>query len=368
MSQKLAFALTALALLAPTTACTVTANPIGGGGSTSSGAGSGKEPGTGGSGGGDQGGACSPACGEGAVCVESTCHALVKLDSGGANGCTIVVDDLNVYWSTTEVRIVPKSGSGVIAFGAWVGNPFALAADGAYVYFPAGNGGVARAKRDGKSGFQPFAGESSGLPQHMAWNGAMLFYSETSTEENVPAIYEAPTSGTGVDPTMPPMQFATDGYGIGTLAADATSVYYWGASGLVRQDRTTLAMTTLTSQGAPGNLNVDDTTVIVPDGADVYYSSAPVPGTGGLVAKVSASGGDSTVLVDGTVGASGVFAVDATSLYYMTTNAVMKMPKAGGPSVVLHQLTPPSPFATCMAVDDTHVYWVEGTTLMQYAK
>jgi hypothetical protein len=46
----------------------------------------------------------------------------------------------------------------------------------------------------------------------------------------------------------------------------------------------------------------------------------------------------------------------------------MRVQKGGGTPVSVARLSPPSPFAACMAVDDTYVYWVDGLDLMQYKK
>jgi hypothetical protein len=83
---------------------------------------------------------------------------------------------------------------------------------------------------------------------------------------------------------------------------------------------------------------------------------------------VSIAGGPSTGLIDSSVGATGVFTVDATSIYFMANAAVMKLPKTGGAPVLVAPLNIPAVIGTCMASDDTYVYWVDGVALMQYKK
>jgi hypothetical protein len=366
MPQHTSFAALALALLVPAAGCgSTTADPIGSGGSSSSssasstgGQAASSTSGTGGA----APGACAPGCGSAEICVDAACHALVKLDtSTGGQGCTIVLDAAHAYWSTSEVRIVPKVGGQPTSFSAWVGQPSGLWVDDAYLYFNAGNGGIARAKKDGKSGFTPFAGEGSGSPRHLVGDGAMLYY----IEQDPAGVYQSPTTQT--DPTQAPAVFSSGIYGIGTLAIDATSVYFWGATGLVKADKTTQLQTDLSGAGSLFG-TVDDATGIVVDGATVFYSSAPVPGTGGFIARVSSAGGTPAVVVDGSSGFNGVFTADATDLYFMTVSGVMKVAKTGGDPVLVSALNPPSPFATCMAADDTYVYWVDGLDLMQYKK
>jgi hypothetical protein len=347
------------------TASTASTGSGGTGGEAGSTSASATTSGTGGAAQGD----CAPACGSGEVCIEASCHALVTLDSTTqANGCTIVLDADTAYWSTSEVRIVPKAGGQPTTFKAWVTQPSGLAVDDAYLYFNAGNGGIARAKKNGKSGFGPFAGEGYGSPKHIVSDGSMLYYIEGPTDSSSPAVYQSPTTGAPMDPTLAPTVFATNIYGVGNLAVDATSLYYWGGSGLLKEHKTTHAQTDLGPSGVDFNTDVDGASGIVVDGATVYYSTLPIPGEGGVVARVSGAGGASTVVVDGKTGFNGVFTVDASDVYFMTVSGVMKVARSGGAPVLVSALNPPSPFATCMASDDKYVYWVDGLNLMQLAK
>jgi hypothetical protein len=363
MRSSLAFALVASLLLVPAAGCgSETANPINtGGSSSSSGTPSSSSTGTAGSGG--TGGSaptnsCSPACGSGEVCVESACHALVTLASAGASNCTMVLDATDVYVATQQLQVVPKAGGNTIDEAIWVGGS-GLAVDSTYLYFN-GNTGISRAAKTGPFHAEPFAGEGV-LPAaaHIASDGTAIYYLAASTDQNPPAVYETPTTGTP-DPTAPPTVFATNIYGIGTVAVDATSVYYCGSSaGLVKEDKTTQAITPLASTCPDA---------IVADGADVYYATAPTEGAGAIVARVSGAGGASTVLADTTLGVNGVFAIDADSVYFMTFSSVMKVSKTGGAPVTVSALGLPTPFPTCMAADDTYVYWVDGTSLMRFTK
>jgi hypothetical protein len=365
MTSKLALALLA-SLLVPAAGCgSETANPIStGGSSASSGTGTTSSShgatGSGGSGGSAPATACEPACGSGEVCVESACHALTQLASPGGSPCTMLLDAANVYIATTQVQTVSRTGGTITAPGLWIGQP-ALAADDTYLYFNAGNGGIDRAPKTGGFG-QPFAGETVlGPATHMVSDGSTLYFLEGATDMAPPSVYEAPTTGTPVDPTMVPAIFASDGYGLGTVAVDASSVYFCGGSGgLVKEDKTTQDVTVLDASLCPD--------YIVPDGASVYYSTVPAAGAAGVVARVSGAGGAPTVLTDATLGVNGVFAVDADSIYFMTFSAVMKVSKGGGSPVMVSALSLTTPFATCMAADDTNVYWIDDGNLMQYTK
>lgn len=343
-------------------ASTTSAGP-GGTGGTGGEAGSTTSSGTGGS----PGIACSPACGSAEICVEGACHGLVQLDTASTMNsgvCTIALDAANVYWKTSDVRRVPKAGGQSTLLDAQTSSPGGLVVDDTYLYWT--NLGVQRAEKTapGKPGTTAgiFYADEGGSPTRMVGDGTKLYYLEGAS------IYEAPQSGPPA-PQAPPTEFSstwssTDGT---PIAVDAKSIYLWteGASVLTRIDKDHQKSSKLATRG---NSRIDATCGIVVDGTGVYFSTAPAPGQGGLVARASGTGVGSTVLVDAENGANGVFAVDDKSLYFMTPTGVMKMPKTGGAAVLVSPLSPPSPFPTCIAVDDTHVYWVDGLRLMQLEK
>jgi hypothetical protein len=336
--------------------------------------------GSGGSGGGDSGattssgtggatpGACEPGCGAGEICLDSSCHALVVLDTSSAGAaCAIALDASRVYWTMSELRSVPRSGGPATSFKAWVGKPTGLAVDDTYVYVDSGDG-VGRGKKDGSSGITPFAGLGYGAPTHMAADGTTLYYLTIGSDTSAAAVYDTKTAGPPVDPHQEPDVFATGIYGIGTVALDASSVYFWGGTGLVKEDKATHAQTALGPISPDLNLQVDISSGIVVDGDTVYFSTAPAPGQGAVVARLSGGGGPSTVVIDGKNGLTGVFTVDATSVYFMTFSGVMKVAKTGGPAELVVGLDPPSPFPSCMASDDKYIYWVDGPNLLQLAR
>jgi hypothetical protein len=243
--------------------------------------------------------------------------------------------------------------------------PQGLWVDDTYLYWT--NLQVLRAEKTapaktGTTAGDPFADEG-GSPTHLVGDGTMLYYLDPAM-----GIGGVPTSGTPMPQAPPVVSFGTWSSKSAPIAVDATSVYFWseGSTSLVKVDKTSQKSTTL-SGAAFGA--VDDNCGIVVDGTTVYYSTASQPGQAGIVARVSAAGGEQpTIVVDDTQGAVGVFAVDESNVYFMTPAGVMKVAKGGGQPVSLATLQPPSAFPTCMAVDDKYVYWVDGLKLMQYAK
>lgn len=377
MNRKLACALLLLVLSA--SACgSITAEPIGGGASsttstTGEGAGGSQGSTTSNSTGFNFGGGltvpigCAPDCDLGQVCVEGKCHALMTIDEGAVVSnpfqCHIVVDDINVYWQTGAVRRVPKAG-GKPTDIAWVGVsglPMSLAVDDTYLYFTGTNQGILRVEKlKGKFGTS-FA-DSFGNPTRMALGGGMLYFLDDGDVD----VHAVPTASPPPANTPPPV-FASTFYGAGAIAADASAAYFWDIA-LVREDRATHERTTLVPQETAAQLGIDENSNLVVDGDTVFYTSSPGLVFGGVVGKVSIGGGDDTLLVANDHGANGAIATDAENVYFMTPNGVYKVDKNGSEPVLLDKFIPPRPFPSCMAADGEAVYWVEGVTLKKYVK
>jgi hypothetical protein len=316
--------------------------------------------------GGNPGESCAAPCGSGAVCVDGQCHALVQLDAATAMNpgeCTIALDALQVYWMSSEVRRVAKAGGQPTILDVGTFSPGGLVVDDSYLYWT--NFGIQRVEKGapGKpgTGAGSYYVDAGGSPTRLVGDGATLFYLENGE------IYQAPTAAAPA-PEAPPIPFSeTWSLADTPIAVDAQHAYFWteGATALSRIDKAGGQMVTVATRG---NSTIDSGCGLLVSNDEVYYSTAPSPGKGGLVARAGGSPGQGTVLVGEGEGASGVFTVDAAYLYFMTPSAVMRMPRAGGPAVMLAPLSPPSPFPTCIAVDDAHVYWVDGARLMQLQK
>ncbi len=95
---------------------------------------------------------------------------------------------------------------------------------------------------------------------------------------------------------------------------------------------------------------------IAVDGSWIYWLSAP--GTAWSLRRVSRGGGEAVELASGMGGSSlsrGAIALDASSVYWLTQDAVMRASLSGGPAEAL-ATEQASPYG--LAVDEGNVYWV----------
>ncbi len=306
---------------------------------------------------------CSPACNDGAACVDGTCHAITTLDTDSAAAmCAIVLDDKNVYWTASNLRRVAKAG-GASTFLDFGSATQGLLVDDTYLYWT--NLGVLRAKKDvagtpGTPAGEPYAAEG-GSPRHLVSDGTTIFYDDAGV------VYEAPLDGTPApQAAATPFSEEWSTGAVTPIAVDATSVYMWTEGGVVLTKVSKANPNSSTNIGHAGLETVTSASAVIIDGADVWFSTVPVPGSGGQIAKAASP--SAAVVVDGSAGAMGPFAIDATYLYFVTPAGVSRVQKSGGTPVELVRFATPTTFPSCVAVDDSGVYFVDGGDLRRLAK
>jgi hypothetical protein len=271
---------------------------------------------------------------------------------GGAADCALILDESNVYWSLgDELRRVPKSG-GPGAVLATMERISRVAQDADHVYWTSySDDTIERVDKEGQSPPALLTTYVSS-PQGVVVDGGTLYWIEDE-------LMTMPATG-GAIPTV----FSPDAYPHSALAADATHLYWYG-EGLVAQ--------AMSGQDTPTPLAPTDIPfMIAVDDATVFYSTDS-SAQGGKIHSVPKEGGSPNVLATGAIGA---LAIDATHVYFVTgsigpsnTHHVMRSHKASAnPEPVAEISAILAAQYRCIAADDIFLYWVDGLSLIRYAK
>jgi hypothetical protein len=266
-------------------------------------------------------GACGRSC-QGGACSAGVCQPLT-LASG--QSVAIAVDTTSVYWSTVAGTLmkVPLGG----------GTSQTLASPNTTVFF-------------------------------LAVDATSVYWTETLTGGS---LVKVPIAG-GATQTL--AAEATTGQDYGSIAVDATSVYYLasaapGAGVVARMPVNGGTPQTLVS-GSPSLRDFVGVNCPLPpagcNATTVYWMASTVDAGAGTLTSVPADGGMQATLASGLSPVA--IAVNPASVYWSNTDnpsAVMKVPVGGGMPVTLASGHP-----TGIAVDGTSVYWTDflGGTVM----
>ena len=280
--------------------------------------------------------------------VGDSCGAVVKLDSiDGTGPGSLVLDGANVFWTQgNSLRRVSKSGGdGVTIADSSEG----VAVDVTYVYWSSYTGDtLSRSVKTGTPG--PVILQTGfGSPQDLAVSDGLLY---VATNQGLARV------GTEVGAT--PTIIAADASPGSAIVADDTSIYFRDSnSDLIKLDKTTQTRTTLA-------YGVSDRFAI--DGTAAYYTSS---GIASELLRVNRVGGLPTSL--GQISGRS-FALDAESAYFYLVVAnkgtLVSVPKtSGGPTTLstVHDVGEPEG-GHYIGVDDAHVFFIDGPSLMRYTK
>ena len=312
-------------------------------------------------------------CGaQGYDCLGGTCSSgvcgPVTLASGIKSGFALTVDSTRVYWvDGAKVSMVPKSGGPATLFGTTPSNggtPLSIATDGTYAYVAAfvlgasESGGIYRVPTDGSAVTLLDAATSAiavavdpkGCVEWSYWGdpnkpGAIARLCPGSTQPEILAdeTNQAPI-GLAVDAT-------------GTFWSEAVPSLSDGcaeAPGALRMVSPPSPPVTV-ARGHFGGIGVSLGTGLATAGDALYWRDVCF-GTvyrlpHGASSPTALAAVASTPAVDG-YGYSGLVTADALGAYVTSDAGVVRVPKDGGPAVLVAAGQHP----VGMAVDDTRIY------------
>ncbi len=355
---------------------------LGGGDSGLSGSGSGGGAGSGGS-----SGAGSGSSSGGAACHsgESLCAGLCvdqQTDPANCGGCGVVcdgtcalgrcmvtlvkettatslaVDATSVYWTTEgstngTVMSIPSQGGSQTVLASSQNTPSSVAVSGATVYWISYSSVMFNIMQVATSGgAMPVTLATGWSYPTLAVDGTTVYWSDDSVGEvqgpgslkPATRVNSIPGGGGAVSTVV----VAPDIHTPQSIAVDATNVYLslTVSPGTVLQSfplgggaAVTLAMVGFDSNGIAA---VPLPAVKGQNARDLYWSA-------GKLWRVPVSGGPLTTIAP----LSNSVAVDATTVYWSTDNAVMSLSMSGGTPVTLANVG-----AGGIAVDATSVYWI----------
>jgi hypothetical protein len=294
---------------------------------------------------------------------------------------SLVSDGTSLFWwssaDASGLSSVPIAGGAIVTVvpgpiatyppGYMQPNPLSpfLAVDGANVYYPGPNG-IYRAPKGG-GGSPVLVNETSDAGVIIGWTmrGADLYWMEAA-ELGVSSflLKRAPLQGGAA--SISAQGVTVDASCVGPLAVTATTVF----ASLLRQPGVESFPLGLDG-GSPAQVwaGMDNTcSSLISDDDAAYCLSLVYLGSAGVASTIERLTNDGTTLALASGPSISDLAIDGDFVYWTeqtAPGAVRKVPKAGGPSVLVASDDDP----VAVAVDARAVYWSDvGGNIMRLAK
>jgi len=299
------------------------------------------------------------------------------------------------YPSPGSIKKVPLTGGSITTLADSLEAPVRLAMDGSYLYFaenfpnsqhPYNDGRIARISQDGGT-IQTLVNGVANITPY--WSGVYQTVPFVVDNTNVYfadgcAVKKVPLAGGPVE------RIGSFPYGIDSIATDGEFVYcldeltnvwripvnggeqialypiYGGISdGPIRvvgdmvywaSDHNTIKKV---HKNGGGVVTISSTlpfmSDFVVDGENIYFSGQDT----GEISRISVNGGPITTLAYSRSMYWNIMAVDEESVYWITYNAIGKVPKTGGNVTYYSGLSTDLDYPSGIAVDQNDLYWTE---------
>ncbi len=237
---------------------------------------------------------------------------LVALDEKGARYDALAVDATHAYVATSDARLlrVPLAGGAESPIAELAAPALAIATAGNRVYFATSDGVVERVPADGVGAIEPIA-TVAGRPRAISVDdqGAVYVATSVSDGEGGSIVKVAPEGG---EPTV-----------------------------LTTSPASPCAMTR--------------------DGHELFFTAESA------VHRLPVEGGQPATVTAGASSACAI-ATDGADLWFAGGTGLMRAPAAGGQPIALPAAAKALATPGAVAVDASHVYWLEGTAVLRLAK
>lgn len=289
-------------------------------------------------------GACGRACVASGACATGACPVTKYLTAQLLGG--LAVDSTYVYWgdrnSNGAVRREPV-GSGTVEDVAADNSATLLAVDATRIVWLHLNTEIDSQLLSG--GSPTVLASASGIRAIALAAGTVFFGTSAGA---IARVTEDGASG------VVPM---TSGVVVDTFAVDTTDLYFSTNTGLVYS-------LPVGAQNATPTVVANTTAVAVAvDATHVYWAS----GAGDLVSQPKGGTQSTTLLSGQSLTLTQNLATDGVSLYWATTTGdIVRMPVTGGATLVL-ATKQPTPI-TAIALDATRVYWITSNVVASTTK